>query len=334
MGEPGKTKFQVDLRRHLRENYINENLTHLICEIAEASKYIINSIRTGDLGVAGTSNLYGEQQLALDVLADRILRKRLDHSRVVANMMSEEMEEIIPISPDFNGKYSVAFDPLDGSSLVDSNLAVGTIMTIFEGCDLLQHGNRQVGAVYILYGPRTTFVYSVGKGVHEFGMNNLMEYTLVRENITIADQGNLYAPGGQRNLYTPGVEAFVKNLEERGVKLRYSGGMVPDINQILSKGGGIFFYPHLKGLRKGKLRLLFELNPMAYLIEQAGGAASNGYQRILDLKPEQIHERCPIFIGSRNDVAMAEEYIRKYDDLAALDAYDQEQEQAEEKEDA
>jgi len=110
---PGKTKFQIDLRRHLREHYINENLTHLICEIAEASKYIIHSISTGDLGVAGTSNLYGEQQLALDVLADRILRKRLDHSRVVANMMSEEMDEIIPVSPDCGGKYSVAFDPLD-----------------------------------------------------------------------------------------------------------------------------------------------------------------------------------------------------------------------------
>ena len=150
MSEPGKTKFQIDLRRHLRENYVHENLIHLICEIAEASKYIINSIRTGDLGVAGTSNLYGEEQLALDVLADRIMRKRLDHSRVVANMMSEEMDEIIPISPDCDGKYSVAFDPLDGSSLVDVNLAVGTIVSIYEGCDLLQPGRNQAAAVLCL----------------------------------------------------------------------------------------------------------------------------------------------------------------------------------------
>lgn len=314
MSEPGKTKFQIDLRRHLREDYVNESLTHLICEIAEASKYIINSIRTGDLGVAGTSNLYGEQQLALDVLADRILRKRLDHSRVVANMMSEEMDEIIPISPDCNGKYSVAFDPLDGSSLVDVNLAVGTIVSIFEGCDLLQEGRNQVAAMYILYGPRTTLVYSVGKGVHEFGMNNLMEYTLLRDNITIESEGNLYSPGGQRNLYTPGVEAYTSCLEERGVKLRYSGGFVPDINQVLLKGKGIFFYPHLKDMPNGKLRLLFELSPMAYLIEQAGGAASNGRQRILDLKPEQIHERSPVFIGCKKDVALAEEFIRKYED--------------------
>ena len=311
---PGKTKFQIDLRRHLREHYINENLTHLICEIAEACKYIIHSISTGDLGVAGTSNLYGEKQLELDVLADRILRKRLDHSRVVANMMSEEMDEIIPVSPDCDGKYSVAFDPLDGSSLVDVNLAVGTIVSIFEGCDLLQPGRKQVAAVYVLYGPRTTLVYSVGKGVHEFGMNMLREFTLLQENITLKSQGDLYSPGGQRNLYTPGVEAYINKLEDRGVKLRYSGGFVPDINQILLKGQGIFFYPHLKNQPQGKLRLLFELSPMAFLIEQAGGAASNGYQPILDLQPQQIHERSPVFIGCKKDVALAEEFIRKLED--------------------
>ncbi len=317
MAEPGKTKFQIDLRRHLRENYVHESLIHLICEIAEASKYIIHSIRTGDLGVAGTSNLYGEQQLALDVLADRILRKRLDHSRVVANMMSEEMDAILPISPDCDGKYSVAFDPLDGSSLVDVNLAVGTIVSVYEGCDLLQEGRNQVASLYILYGPRTTLVYSVGKGVHEFGMNSLMEYTLLRENMTLASQGNLYSPGGQRNLYTPGVEAYINSLEDRGVKLRYSGGFVPDINQVLLKGKGIFFYPHLQDLPQGKLRLLFELNPMAFLIEQAGGAASDGRKRILDLKAEEIHQRSPVFIGCKEDVALAEEFIRKHDDAKA-----------------
>lgn len=313
MSAPGKTKFQIDLRRHLREQEVNDNLTHLICEIAEASKYIINSIRTGDLGVAGTSNLYGEEQLALDVLADRILRKRLDHSRVVANMMSEEMDEIIPISPDCEGKYSVAFDPLDGSSLVDVNLAVGTIVSIFEGCDLLQPGRNQAAAMYILYGPRTTLLYSVGKGVHEFGMNTLMEYTLLQEDIQLQPKGNLYSPGGQRNLYTPGVEAFVTSLEERGVKLRYSGGFVPDINQVLLKGKGIFFYPHLQGQPNGKLRLLFELSPMAYLVEQAGGAASNGRKRILDLQADEIHARSPVFIGCKEDVALAEEFIRKFE---------------------
>ncbi|MDY0270840.1 class 1 fructose-bisphosphatase [Trichloromonas sp.] len=311
MVEPGKTKFQIDLRRHLREVGENRDLTRLICEIADASKYIVNSIRTGDLGVAGTSNLYGEEQLALDVLSDRILRKRLIHSGVVANMLSEESPDIIPVSADHEGKYSVAFDPLDGSSLVDVNLAVGTIVSIYEGGDLLQPGRNQVAAMYILYGPRNTLVYSTGRGVHEFAMNALMEYTLVRENVTMSQTGGIYAPGGQRNLYSNGTEAFVQDLEARGAKLRYSGGFVPDINQILMKGKGIFMYPHLKNAVNGKLRLVFELNPMAFLIEQAGGAASTGRGCILDLQPQNINDRAPAFIGSKEDVARAEAFIAK-----------------------
>ncbi len=311
MVEPGKTKFQIDLRRHLREVGENRDLTRLICEIADASKYIVNSIRTGDLGVAGTSNLYGEEQLALDVLSDRILRKRLIYSGVVANILSEESPDIIPVSSDYEGKYSVAFDPLDGSSLVDVNLAVGTIVSIYEGGDLLQPGRNQVAAMYILYGPRNTLVYSTGRGVHEFAMNALMEYTLVRENVTMSEVGGLYAPGGQRNLYSEGTESFVQDLEKRGAKLRYSGGFVPDINQILMKGKGIFMYPHLKNAANGKLRLIFELNPMAFLIEQAGGAASTGRGRILDLQPQSIDDRAPVFIGCKDDVARAEEFIAR-----------------------
>jgi len=309
MAEPGKSKFQIDLRRYLREENEDRNLTRLICEIAEASKYIVNSIRTGDLGVAGTSNLYGEEQLALDVLSDRIMRKRLYHSGVVANMVSEETSDIIPVSPDCEGKYSVAYDPLDGSSLVDVNLAVGTIVSIYEGCDLLQPGRNQVAAMYILYGPRTTLVYSTGNGVHEFSMNQLMEYTMTRENVTVKPSGSIYSPGGQRNRYSAGTEAFVRSLEEKGAKLRYSGGFVPDINQILMKGKGIFLYPHLENAPKGKLRVLYELNPMAYLMEQAGGAASTGKGRILDLQPENIDDRAPVFIGCKEEVARAEELI-------------------------
>lgn len=316
MGEPGKTKFQIDLRRFLREEEEDRDLTRLICEIADASKYIINAIRTGDLGVAGTSNLYGEQQLALDVLSDRIIRKRMVHSGVVANMLSEETPDIIPVDP--HGKYSVAFDPLDGSSLVDVNLAVGTIVSIYEGGDLLQPGRNQVAAMYILYGPRTTLVFSTGSGVHEFAMNQLMEYSLVHENLRMAPSCNIYSPGGQRNKYTPGTERFVRYMEEKGAKLRYSGGLVPDINQVLLKGQGIFLYPHLQGAPDGKLRLLFELNPMAYLLEQAGGAASTGRQRILDLKPEGIDQRAPVFIGCKEDVARAEAFIREEEALARV----------------
>ncbi len=309
--ERGSTKFQVDLRRHLRESGVERNLIRLICEIAEASKYIINSIRTGDLGVAGTSNLYGEKQLALDVLADRILEKRLKHSGVVSSVVSEEQDKIISFEPEHSTCYSVAYDPLDGSSLVDVNLAIGTILSICKGDALLGRGRDQVAAMYILYGPRTTLIYSTGNGVHEFAMNQLMEYTLVQENITIAGGAGIYSPGGQRNLYTEGTERYVRLLEEQGSKLRYSGGFVPDINQILIKGKGIFMYPHLKGKPEGKLRLLYELNPMAFLVEQAGGAASDGRMPILDIVPSAIDACSPVFIGSKKEVALAQEFVTR-----------------------
>lgn len=307
--EPGKTKFQVDLRRHLRNQQIGDNLVHLICEIAEASKYVINAVRTGDLGVAGTSNLYGEEQLALDVLSDRIMRKRLIHSGVVCNIASEEMDEIYQAQADAAGLYSVAYDPLDGSSLVDVNLAVGTIVSIYEGCNLLQKGRNQVAAMYILYGPRVSLVYSVGKGVHEFTMNHLMEYTLTRENITMKPEGNIYSPGGLRNKYNAGDEKFVRYLEDRGAKLRYSGGFVPDINQVLMKGKGIFMYPALNGSPNGKLRILFELNAMSYLVEQAGGAATDGRQPLLDVEPTSLDQRAPVYIGCKDDVKRAMEFL-------------------------
>lgn len=307
--EAGKTKFQIDLRRHLREQNISDNLVHLICEVAEASKYVINAVRTGDLGVAGTSNLYGEEQLALDVLSDRIMRKRMIHSGVVCNIASEEMEEIYQVTSNPQGMFSVAYDPLDGSSLVDVNLAVGTIMGIYQGCDLLQPGRKMVGAMYILYGPRVSMVYSVGKGVYEFTMNQLMEYTLTRENVRMKPSGDIYSPGGLRKKYTEENERFLRHLEENGHKLRYSGGFVPDINQVLMKGKGIFMYPALKDTPNGKLRLLFELNPMAFLLEQAGGAATNGKTPILDIVPEGLDQRSPIYIGCREEVEKAGEFL-------------------------
>ncbi len=307
---PGKTKFQIDLRQHLRDQNISGNLVHLICEIAEASKYVINAVRTGELGVAGTSNLYGEEQLALDVLSDRIMRKRLQHSGVVCNIASEEMEEIYQVTSNPQGMFSVAYDPLDGSSLVDVNLAVGTIVGIYQGNDLLQPGRNMVGAMYILYGPRVSLVYSVGKGVYEFTMNQLMEYTLTREKVTMKPAGDIYAPGGLRKKYSPENEQFIRYLEDKGSKLRYSGGFVPDINQILMKGKGLFMYPALSDAPNGKLRMLFELNPMAFLVEQAGGAATNGETPILDLVPDCLDMRAPVYIGCREDVAKAGDFLR------------------------
>jgi fructose-1,6-bisphosphatase I len=309
--ERGQTRYQINLRRYLRETGVDRDLTRIICEIANASKYIINAIRTGDLGVAGTSNLYGEQQLELDVLSDRIIQKRLMHSGVVAKMASEEVDELVEVKVPNNGRYSIAFDPLDGSSLVDVNLAVGTIVSVFEGDNLLRPGRYQVAALYVLYGPRTTMVVSTGKGVHEFAMNQLMEFDLVQENIQLEGPAKIYAPGGLRSKYTKGTLAFVRSLEANGTKLRYSGGFVPDINQVLIKGGGIFMYPHLTDNPQGKLRLLYELNPMAFLVEQAGGAASNGRQRILDIDPENLDQCSPVFIGTKEAVAFAEKCIQE-----------------------
>ena len=309
--ERGQTRYQNNLRRYLRETGVERDLTRVICEIANASKYIINAIRTGDLGVAGTSNLYGEEQLALDVLSDRIIQKRLMYSGVIAKMASEEVDEVVEVTVPNNGRYSIAFDPLDGSSLVDVNLAVGTIVSIFEGDNLLRPGRNQVAALYVLYGPRTTMVVSTGKGVHEFAMNQLMEFDLVQENIKLEGPAKIYAPGGLRSKYTKGTLEFVRSLEANGTKLRYSGGFVPDINQVLIKGGGIFFYPHLTDNPQGKLRLLYELNPMAFLVEQAGGAASNGRQRILDINPENLDQCAPVFIGTKEAVAFAERCLQE-----------------------
>ena len=142
-------------------------------------------------------------------------------------------------------------------------------------------------------------------------MNQLMEFDLVQENITLEGPARIYAPGGLRSKYTKGIEKFVRSLEASGTKLRYSGGFVPDINQVLIKRGGVFMYPHLNGLPSGKLRLLYELNPMAYLVEQAGGAASNGKQRILDIDPEGLDHCAPVFIGTQESVALAEQFIRE-----------------------
>jgi fructose-1,6-bisphosphatase I len=154
-----------------------------------------------------------------------------------------------------------------------------------------------------------SLVYSVGKGVYEFTMNHLMEYTISRENVQMKPSGDIYAPGGLRNKYTEENEKFIRYLEAKGCKLRYSGGFVPDINQVLMKGKGIFMYPALQGSPNGKLRLLFELNPMAYLIENAGGAATNGRISILDIKPESLDQRAPIYIGCAEDVNKAMEYL-------------------------
>ncbi|MBN2705496.1 MAG: fructose-1,6-bisphosphatase [Deltaproteobacteria bacterium] len=305
-----KKHVKRGLWNHLMKSGVEMGLASIIYEVGVASKYVNHAMRTGDLGLAGTSNLYGEDQLALDVLADEIIKDRLDHTGRVSRIISEEQSEIIIFDRQGRSRgYAVCYDPLDGSSLVDVNLAVGTIVAIYAGEDPLQNGRRQVGAMYVVYGPRTTLVYGAGNGVHEFTLNSLGEYVLTREFITLKDRGKIFSPGGLRQDYLPEHERFVRALEDDGYKLRYSGGFVPDINQILLKGGGVFMYPGTGAAPHGKLRLPFELNPMAYLMELAGGAASDGRQPILDLDCFDLDQRSPVYIGSREEVARAAAFL-------------------------
>lgn len=303
------------LDTHLYDSNIPDDLRHLINYIARAGKYINHAIMTGDLGLAGTSNLFDENQLALDVLADKIIEENLMVCRLVNSAISEEKKDMVKCPADGDnctGNYSVAYDPLDGSSLVDSNLSIGSIFGITQGKGFMgKTGRDQVAALYIVYGPRTTLVYSVGKGVHEFTLNDVGEFQLSKENMKLDQTPKHFAPG---NLRACSANSNYKNLVDQYIQdeytLRYSGGMVPDINHMFIKGEGIFTYPaHPPKNPKGKLRLLFECNPMAYLVEQAGGASTDGKQSILDVKITDLHQQTPIFLGSKAEVEKALNFI-------------------------
>lgn len=302
------TKFCVDLRRHMWMAGVEEELRRLIWQIAVTGKYISAKIHESNRKLAGFKNIYGEDQLALDKSADQILKNQLQFSGFVQDYASEEQDQVVTIGKGTE-TYFVTADPLDGSSLVDTNLAIGTIIGIHNISFFGQGRDTMVAALYITYGPLITMVYSAGDGAHEFVLNREGEYVLSQENIRLQEKGDIYSLGGLRMDWTPEHLRFVERLESLGYKLRYSGGFVPDINQILIKNGGIFTYPALKQSPKGKLRLLFELQPMAFLIEAAGGLATDGKRPILDIPVEDLGQRCPIYIGSRFEVETAKAYL-------------------------
>jgi len=304
------TKGFVDLRRHMWIDGIETELRRLIWQIAVTGKYISAKIHESNRKLAGFRNIYGEEQLALDRSADEILQSQFQFSGFVREYSSEEQPEIIQVGKG-NEQYSVTADPLDGSSLVDTNLAIGTIIGIHK--EPLSEGDKKalVAAMYITYGPLITMVYSAGKGTHEFVLNREGEYVLSEERIMLNERGSIYSLGGLRKDWLPEHLKFIEFLEREGYKLRYSGGFVPDINQILIKRGGLFTYPALKNKSMGKLRLIFELQPMAFLITQAGGMATNGEEDILLIKPESLDQRSPIYIGSRFEVEKAKEFLSK-----------------------
>ena len=302
------TKFTVDLRRHMWKSGVEMELRRLIWQIAVMGKYISAKIHESNRKLAGFKNIYGEEQLTLDRSADEILKNQLEYSGFVREYASEERETVIQIGKG-QEKYFITADPLDGSSLVDTNLAIGTIIGIHKESMLAEGKKTLVAAVYITYGPLITMVYSAGKGTHEFVLNREGEYVLSEENITLKERGDIYSLGGLRKEWTPAHLKYIEFLEKEGYKLRYSGGFVPDINQVLIKRGGIFTYPALKKSPNGKLRLLFELQPMAFIIEQAGGMATDGKRDILSIKAGDLDQRCPIYIGSRFEVQKAKEFL-------------------------
>jgi fructose-1,6-bisphosphatase I len=302
------TKFSVDLRRHMWKAGVEMELRRLIWQIAVMGKYISAKIHESNRKLAGFKNIYDEEQLDLDKSADEILKNQLQYSGFVREYASEERDAVIQIGQG-NEKYFITADPLDGSSLVETNLAIGTIIGIHKESIFAEGRNTLVAAMYITYGPLITMVYSAGKGTHEFVLNREGEYALSEEDIQLKEQGDIYSLGGLRREWTPEHLKYVEFLETEGYKLRYSGGFVPDINQVLIKRGGIFTYPALKKSPKGKLRLLFELQPMAFIIEQAGGKATDGKEDILSIKVEDLNQRSAIYIGSRFEVEKAREFL-------------------------
>lgn len=252
-----------------------------------------------------TRNQFGEEQKELDKYADEVFIAGLKGSRLARWIATEEQSQIIEVA-DAKYPFGVVIDPLDGSSLLDVNLCVGSIIGIYPG-HVLEKGISMVAALYILYGPLTTLTFTVGKGVHEFVQNNEGDFVLRHKDLRIPD-GKIYAPGALRRDYLPPHAKWINSLEESGYKLRFSGCFVGDVHQILHKGG-VFSYPGFRGREKGKLRLLYEANPMGMIIFQAGGAISNGKEDILTTKPESIGQVTPIYIGGRKEIALIEKFM-------------------------
>lgn len=244
--------------------------------------------------------------MALDKWADDVLVNELKRTKLVRWISTEEQPGIIEIN-DPKNEFGVVIDPLDGSSLIDVNLAVGTIIGIYPG-KVLEPGRTMIAAMYILYGPLTTLTFTAGDGVHDFVMDEKGVFNLMEENVRIRE-GKIYAPGALRKDYIPQHARFIDALEKDGYKLRFSGSFVADMHQILHKGG-LFTYPAFKGKEKGKLRLLFEANPIGKIISEAGGAISNGKEDILSVKPGSIDERTPIYAGGKKEIELIEKFMK------------------------
>jgi len=331
----------ITIERFILDNqptYASGDFTGLMYDIALAAKFIaFHTTRAGlvdILGRAGATNIQGEEQQKLDVFADNIIFRLCDHTGRVCVMASEEHEDILPIPEAYEkGPYVLVFDPLDGSSNIDVNVSIGTIFGIYRTLDwekrgrledCLQPGRNLVAAGYILYGASTMMVYSTGRGVHGFTLDpELGEFLLSHVNIMMPNPPTYFSANHSYfRRWSPGVQKYVSWLQgregddapvgERALSERYIGSLVGDFHRNLLKGG-VFLYPGELKRPQGKMRLLYEAAPLAYLAEQAGGYASNGRKAILDIVPADLHQRTPLFIGNRSLVEKAEFFINQYD---------------------
>jgi len=304
-------------------------LTNLLYDIALAGKMIASQMSLAGLaqvlGKTDDVNVQGEQVMKLDRLADEIIIHMTAHTGRLAVLASEEHEDILPVPESDNpGKYVLMFDPLDGSSNIDYNAGVGTIFAIYNRVskdgpgtkeDCLQSGRHLVAAGYIVYGVSTMFVYTTGHGVHGFTLDpSIGEFLLTHENIRIPTEPVYYSANtGNQEKWTDGIREFTRvlhggNGKTKPLSMRYVGSLVVDFHRTLL-AGGIFYYPGDVNKPHGKLRLNYEAIPLAYIAEQAGGYASDGCHAILDIQPEELHQRTPLFIGNSSLVRAAEAYI-------------------------
>ena len=329
----------VSLTRFLLEaqhqGQIDAELRLCITVVAQACKAISIAVGKGALGGvlgdAGTGNIQGEAQKKLDVISNEILMDANAWGGHLAGMASEEMDHAVPVPKhdrDDDAKYLLLFDPLDGSSNIDVNISVGTIFSVlpYQGSgelrdeDFLQPGTAQVAAGYCTYGPSTMLVLTVGHGTHAFTLDREVgSFVLTTPNVTIPEDTREFAVNmSNQRFWEPQMQNYVGDLlkgktgpREKDFNMRWVASMVADVHRILPRGG-IFSYPLDEKCadKGGKLRLMYEANPMALLVEQAGGAASTGRQRMLDVTPTNLHQRVPVFLGSRNEVEAAEKYHR------------------------
>jgi len=303
----------------------------LMYDLAFAAKIIARDVRKAGLvdvlGVTEETNVHGEQLQKLDEYADSVIFRAMDHTGRLCVMASEEREDLIPIPERFPcGHYALLYDPLDGSSNIDANVSIGTIFSIYRKIskgerggleDLLQKGAEQVAAGYIIYGSSTMLVFTTGNAVSGFTYDpSVGEFLLSHEDIKIPKRGKIYSVNeGYYERWDEGMQNYITYLKQpdketnRPYSARYIGSLVADFHRNLLYGG-IFLYPADKKNPQGKLRLMYEANPLAMIVEHAGGYASNGNQRILDIQPESIHDRTPLLIGSHDDVKEAEEFLR------------------------